>query len=606
MAELRMPAVDFFGMFSALGDTIEKAREEAATRRTLASLFGDMPQQQQAAPVAQPSPTISGPARQQSLPTVAAMQGVPTGTRFDDIFRSASGKYGLPEGYLARTAQIESQLDPNAKNPNSSAGGLFQFIDGTARQYGLANRFDPAAATDAAARLASDNRGVLRRALGRDPTPGELYLAHQQGAGNAAKLLANPDAPASAVLGEQAFRLNGGRAGMTAAQFASKWTGKFGSGEGAQVAQATASDGPLPVPAGEYLANRQASRDAAQQAAPQSIAPAVASNAPQFGGVNPAMVKALVMNKGTRQIGMQLMQSMLSPKTSPYDFMTVGENMVRVNKQTGAAEVLPGLGKQVDPLDRSLKEVQLEKARRDLGTPNTEIIKDPSTGEILSVDRNNPAAGVRTLREAGPSKDAPTTRQIKQPDGSEVVVQWNSENRKWEPMQAPEGGAAVRAPNKLTEQQSKDIVYYNRGRQALETLGSGDILASGYEAGKGAVPLVGNYLTSGEFQKAKQASTNFLTSILRKDTGAAITNQEHEIYGRIFLPQPGDAPETLAQKAQARAQALDAIRDGLGLAEVLAIGERYTQRNSAAPSSAIRLHPGGATTINGVKIERIQ
>ena len=56
MAELRMPAVDFFGMFSALGDTIEKAREEAATRRTLASLFGDMPQQQQAAPALRPQP----------------------------------------------------------------------------------------------------------------------------------------------------------------------------------------------------------------------------------------------------------------------------------------------------------------------------------------------------------------------------------------------------------------------------------------------------------------------------------------------------------------------------------------------------------------------
>lgn len=266
-----------------------------------------------------------------------------------------------------------------------------------------------------------------------------------------------------------------------------------------------------------------------------------------------------------------------------------------------------------DPMAQMKMALEIQKLQAEMGRPNTEIIRDAATGEILSVDRNNPAAGVQTLRKAGPSKDAPTTRQIKQADGSEVVVQWNAENRKWEPMQAPEGGAAVRAPNKLTEQQSKDIVYYNRGRQALETLGAGEVLASGYEAGKGYVPVVGNYLTSGNFQKAQQAATNFLMSILRKDTGAAITKQEEEIYGRIFLPKPGDAPETLAQKAQARAQALDAIRDGLGPAEVLAIGERFVPRSGGAPAKAqpsspapSRLPPGKSTTINGVKIERVE
>lgn len=269
---------------------------------------------------------------------------------------------------------------------------------------------------------------------------------------------------------------------------------------------------------------------------------------------------------------------------------------------------------QKDPLAQMKMALEIQKLQAEMGRPNTEIIRDAATGEILSVDRNNPAAGVQTLRRGGPSKDAPTTRQIKQADGSEVVVQWNAAERRWEPMQAPEGGAAVRAPNKLTEQQSKDIVYYNRGRQALETLGSGDILASGVEASKAAVPLVGNYLTTGEFQQARQASTNFLMSILRKDTGAAITKQEEEIYGRIFLPKPGDAPETLAQKAQARAQALDAIRDGLGPAEVLAIGERFVSRSGnkpAAPSqpagpSQSRLPAGKSTTIGGVKIERIE
>lgn len=146
-------------------------------------------------------------------------------------FAALEKQYGLPAGYLERTAMIESGGDPNAQNPNSSAGGMFQFIDSTAKQYGLTDKTDPFASADAAARLASDNRAYLVKALGREPTAGELYLAHQQGAGGAAKLLAAGNAPASSVVGGDAVGLNGGNSGMTAADFAGKWTNKFAGQE---------------------------------------------------------------------------------------------------------------------------------------------------------------------------------------------------------------------------------------------------------------------------------------------------------------------------------------------------------------------------------------
>jgi hypothetical protein len=159
-------------------------------------------------------------------------------------FTRYEAQYGLPEGYLERTAQIESGGNPNAQNPNSSAGGLFQFIDSTAAQYGLQNKFDPAAATDAAARLAADNAAHLRGVLGREPTAAELYLAHQQGAGGAARLLANPNAKAAEIVGADAVRLNGGDLNMTAGEFASKWLGKFGGGGGGSAGGAVPS-GPV-------------------------------------------------------------------------------------------------------------------------------------------------------------------------------------------------------------------------------------------------------------------------------------------------------------------------------------------------------------------------
>lgn len=149
-----------------------------------------------------------------------------------DIIRGAAGRYGVDPNTLLAIGQIESGLDPNARNPNSSAGGLFQFIDSTARQYGLKDKFDASAAADAAARLLRDNAQFLRSRLGRDVSGADLYLAHQQGAGGAAKILSDPSADAASLVGGDALRLNGGRPGWTAAQFADLWRNKFAKASG--------------------------------------------------------------------------------------------------------------------------------------------------------------------------------------------------------------------------------------------------------------------------------------------------------------------------------------------------------------------------------------
>lgn len=139
-------------------------------------------------------------------------------------------------------------------------------------------------------------------------------------------------------------------------------------------------------------------------------------------------------------------------------------------------------------------------------------------------------------------------------------------------------GGAAGAP-KLTEGQSKDLVYLKRGDEAnklLETM-AGNLTASGGQQGaRGAadvflrgLPGVGesaavNSLVSAPRQQAEQAAREFLAAVLRKDTGAAITSQEFDIYGQTYLPQPGDSPAVLRQKANSRQVALDAIATGLG------------------------------------------
>ena len=151
------------------------------------------------------------------------------------VIAKAAARYGVPLSAMLKTASIESKFNPKAKNPTSSAGGLYQQIDENAAQYGVRDRFDPAQSADGAARFMRDNKAYLTARLGRSPTDGELYLAHQQGPGGAVKLLANPNARAVDVVGARRVKLNGGRLDMSAGEFAALWTSKAGD--------ATAGDG---------------------------------------------------------------------------------------------------------------------------------------------------------------------------------------------------------------------------------------------------------------------------------------------------------------------------------------------------------------------------
>lgn len=147
-------------------------------------------------------------------------------------FHFMEQQYGLPTGFLERTAFLESTGDPNAQNPESSAGGLFQQIDSNAKAYGVRNRFDPVQSTQGAVDFAVENVRTLTKALGRPPSGAELYLAHQQGGAGARRLLTNQDALAVDIVGEDAVRLNGGNVNMTAGEFANIWISKFNGGRG--------------------------------------------------------------------------------------------------------------------------------------------------------------------------------------------------------------------------------------------------------------------------------------------------------------------------------------------------------------------------------------
>lgn len=79
--------------------------------------------------------------------------------------------------YYAALAQTESSINPMAKNPESSAKGLFQSIDDTAKRTGLENAYDVKQQKKAVEKLTLGHA----QKFGTDPSM--LYAAHYLGQG---------------------------------------------------------------------------------------------------------------------------------------------------------------------------------------------------------------------------------------------------------------------------------------------------------------------------------------------------------------------------------------------------------------------------------------
>lgn len=154
----------------------------------------------------------------------------PTNPVYTQVSGSLSG--GMSSGGLARLVQVES----GGKDVTNKFGytGYAQFGKSEWATYGAGG--DPhnfADSVAAAQRYAIANARILTPVLGRQPTDAELYLAHQQGAAGATKLLAIPNAPAAQAIGYSAVYNNlptsmRSQAGsITSQQFVAYWTHKF-------------------------------------------------------------------------------------------------------------------------------------------------------------------------------------------------------------------------------------------------------------------------------------------------------------------------------------------------------------------------------------------
>lgn len=121
---------------------------------------------------------------------------------------------------------------------------------------------------------------------------------------------------------------------------------------------------------------------------------------------------------------------------------------------------------------------------------------------------------------------------------------------------------------KPTDGQAQAAGFGRRAAEAhalaagLEQQGVGQ--QNALEKAASGLPIVGNYLTPESQQRYNQAKLDFITAVLRKESGAAIADSEFRNEERKYFPQPGDGPRVLEQKRKARERALDNLAEQSG------------------------------------------
>jgi soluble lytic murein transglycosylase-like protein len=101
------------------------------------------------------------------LPTPRPVPGIAIPVVYEGdvptMIRAAARRHGVDAERLVQVAKCESGFDPRAKNPRSTASGVFQFIDttwaGTPEAKAGRSVFDAAANVEAGARLARGGWG---------------------------------------------------------------------------------------------------------------------------------------------------------------------------------------------------------------------------------------------------------------------------------------------------------------------------------------------------------------------------------------------------------------------------------------------------------------
>lgn len=125
------------------------------------------------------------------------------------------------------------------------------------------------------------------------------------------------------------------------------------------------------------------------------------------------------------------------------------------------------------------------------------------------------------------------------------------QNREWKPktqeeaMSFESAKAGMKPPTVAME---TTALYASRLKQANDIFGKIEGFVNKQGAGEYVNAKMPSFLQGEDMQSYQQAQRNFLTAVLRRESGAVISPSEFKEGRQQYFPQPGDKPAVLKQK----------------------------------------------------------
>jgi hypothetical protein len=202
-----------------------------------------------------------------------------------------------------------------------------------------------------------------------------------------------------------------------------------------------------------------------------------------------------------------------------------------------------------------------------------------------SIEFRDPRDPTKVLQVI-PKSQMPTAGQVVEREEGTFLVDTRTGQAK--PVVGPQGQALV-GGKPLTETQSNAVAFGMRAVESnklvtdLENKGftNTGVIRTAVGGTMGQAPIVGEKLEQGvrstfnvlpqvlggpspEQQQVDQARRNFITAVLRKESGAVISPKEYSDEERKYFPQLGDSQEVIKQKQDARKLAIQALEAQAG------------------------------------------
>jgi hypothetical protein len=331
----------------------------------------------------------------------------------------------------------------------------------------------------------------------------------------------------------------------------------------------------------------QAQRQAyAAGAAPSPFTPAMAS-----------VLSQMAANPNTREFAFQEIARLTQAATVEYGFMNAGDGViVRTDPRTGT----------VEPAYMAPQ----------AGGPQFIRYRDPTTGFTGMMDTTTgdiqwDPAHIQPAGAAGP----PETINGIGPQGETIQLVYapdhpNANEFGYVQMggaRPPEGMSLqvdpvtgevmfTQGPGALNMNQSAAVVYAGRMTAANQILA--EVEGQGTElwpAIASRIPIFGNAMVSPEWRRYDQARRDFVNAVLRRESGAVISDSEFANANQQYFPQPYDDPATIEQKRRNRELATALIAAGIPGD----INQMVMDAQAAAPSG-----PQGEPVISITTVEQ--